>query len=318
MNQSEKRKQLIKVAKMYYYGHMTQQEICEVMQTSRVKVSRMLQEAEKLGIVQVQINDPYFNREESEQILKDYLGISFVIIVPSSGNNDDVKHNIGVAATDFLNARLTDRMKIGISWGTTVSAFVSAYHAAKPYPKAMIVQLTGGTYIQSMHMDGRELARILAGKLKCGYSSLQAPTYVHSTELKSLLLKEPETIRHYELMDDLDIAFVGIGSSVYKESVIFKAQYLEEEAAKNLYSTGLCDICGHQIDENGFEPDNYFSQRHIGISLECLRKTPITVGICSGNDRAKSILSAVRGGYLNGLIIDEIAAISLLETAENN
>ena len=114
-------------------------------------------------------------------------------------------------------------------------------------------------------------------------------------------------------MEHLDIAFIGIGSSNYKDSVVYKAQYIEEEAVKNLYSKGLCDICGHQIDTDGSEPDNFFAQRLIGISLETLKRTPLTVGICAGSSKAKSILSAARGGYINALIIDEIAAISILE-----
>ena len=313
MAQTERRKMLIKVAKMYYYGHMTQQEICSTLQISRPKVSRMLQEAEELGIVQFTIYDPAFRYEDAENALKEYLMLKYVKVVPSAGVSDRVKHSIGVVASELLNRYMSNGSVIGISWGTTVNAFVNAFQAEKPCKNAMIVQLVGGMYSRSMHMDGRELARILAEKLKCDYSALQAPMFVHSTELKALLMKEPETIRHFELMDKLDIAFIGIGSSNYKDSVVYKAQYIEEEAARNLYAEGLCDICGHQIDENGYEPDNYFSRRLIGIPLDSLRRTPMTVGICAGSNKSKSIRSAVNGGYIRALIIDEVAAISLLE-----
>lgn len=313
MTQNEKRKQLIKVAKMYYYGHMTQQEISEMLQTSRSKIARMLIEAEQLGIVQITVRDPFFSIEEAQKILKGRLNLKLVRIVPSAGNYSDVKNNIGVAASELLNSRLSDSIKIGISWGTTVNAFVNAFHAVRSCPDASVVQLVGGMYSQAMHMDGRELARTLAGKLKCSFSTLQMPMFVHNPELKALLLQEPETQRHFELMRNLDIAFVGIGSSNYKESIIYKAQFIEESEAKSLYAMGLCDICGHQIDQDGVEPDNYLSRRLIGIPLEYLRDTPLTVGICSGSDRSRSILSAVKGHYLHGLIIDEVAAISLLE-----
>lgn len=316
MEQTEKRKMLIKVAKMYYYGHMTQQEICTTLQISRPKVSRMLREAEDLGIVKFTINDSAFSYEDAEKALTEQLSLKYVKIVSSAGLSDQVKHRIGIAASELLNRYIRDGSVIGISWGTTVNAFVNAYQAAKPCRNSVIVQLVGGMYSRSMHMDGRELARILAEKLRCSYSALQTPMYVHSTELKALLMEEPEAKRHFELMDRLDIAFLGIGSSNYKESVVYKAQYIEEEAARNLYANGLCDICGHQISEDGYEPENYFSQRLIGISLDSLRKTPLTVGICAGSSKSKSIRSAVNGGYIRALIIDEIAAISLLEDME--
>lgn len=134
---------------------------------------------------------------------------------------------------------------------------------------------------------------------------------VHNPQLRELILQEPETIAHYKLMGELDIAFIGVGSSNYKESIIYKAQYIDESEAKDLYATGLCDICGHQISMDGHEPEN-LSSRLIGISLEDLAKTPLTIGLCAGSDRTASIISAVRCGYLKGLIIDEIAALSLL------
>ena len=56
--------------------------------------------------------------------------------------------------------------------------------------------------------------------------------------------------------------------------------------------------------------------RLFGISLESLRKTPMVIGMCAGKDRAQSVISGVTGGYLKALIIDEIAAMTLLESEE--
>ncbi len=75
----------------------------------------------------------------------------------------------------------------------------------------------------------------------------------------------------------------------------------------------LCDICGHQIDIDGKEPETILSNRLISIPLNSLAQIPMVMGLCAGNDKTRSIISAIHGGYLNGLIIDEIAAISLLE-----
>ena len=176
---------------MYSYGHLTQHEISEMLQISRPKVSRMLQEAEELGIVQFTVKDPIFDYEEAQQELMNYLKLKLVKIVPSAGNKDQVKQTIGAEASDLLNSQIHDGYKIGISWGTTVNAFVNAYHAAHPCWHSMVVQLVGGMYSRSMHMDGRELARILAENLRCSFSALQATMYVSSTELKALIMDEP-------------------------------------------------------------------------------------------------------------------------------
>lgn len=313
MEQSEKRKNIIKVAKLYYYGKMSQDDIAQMMGISRPKVSRMLAAAHQYNIVQIVINDPLFSNTETAEKLRAHFGLKKVVVVSAGNNMDEAKDNIGKAASEFLNENLTDSIRIGIAWGTTLNAFVSRFQAARSVPKAKVVQLVGGTYSQTMHMDGRELVKTLAKKLKCQFSLLQSPLLVHNPHLKELLMEEPETMEHFALLKDLDIAFVGIGSSNYKNSVLYKAKYLDESEARNLSDMGLCDICGHQIDINGREPDIGIAGRLIGISLDDLAKIPMVIGLCAGNDKAMPIIAGIHGGYLNGLIIDEIAAISLLE-----
>lgn len=316
MEPGEKRKTIIKVAKLYYYGNMTQNEIADMMGISRPKVSRLLTAAQQYNIVQIKINDPAFSNEETAETLRRHFGLKAVLVVKPGQSLEEAKDNIGKAASDFLNERLSDHLKIGISWGTTLNSFVHRFQCSRAVPDAMVAQLVGGTYSQTMHMDGRDLAKTLAKKMKCRYSVLETPMVVHNPALKELLMEEPETIEHFKLLKELDIAFVGIGSTNYKESVIYKAKYLDEAQAKELYSKGLCDLCGHQIDSVGREPDTAFADRLIGISLEDLAAIPLVVGLCAGNMKTKPILSAIRGGYLDALIIDEIAAISLME-AEN-
>lgn len=313
MEQSEKRKALIKVAKLYYYGHMSQEEIAKMMNISRPKVSRMLTAAHRYNLVQITIKDPLFSNTNVADSICEHFKLKEVIVVPAGQNKEEAKDNIGIAASEFLNSHLFDGIKIGISWGTTLNAFVSRFQTLKSVPHSFVAQLVGGTYNQNMHMDGRELVKTFALKLKCQYSLLQAPLLVHNPTLRDLLMEEPETIEHFNLLKNLDMAFVGIGSSNYKNSVLYKAKYIEADAAKELSSMGLCDICGHQIDSAGNEPNLYLKNRHIGISLDDLKKSTMVIGLCAGNDKAEPIIAGIHGGYLDALIIDEIAALSLLE-----
>lgn len=313
MEQSEKRKAIVKVAKLYYYGNMSQEEIARMMGISRPKVSRMLAAAHQYNIVRIEIKDPLFSNQEVARKLCEHFKLKQVVVVSTGQNMDEAKDNIGIAASDFLNSILCDGIKIGISWGTTLNAFVNRFQAVKPVPHSCVVQLAGGTYSQTMHLDGRELAGRLAQKLNCGLSILQSPLLVHNPALRELLMEEPETMEHFRLIKKLDAAFIGIGSSNYKNSILYKARYIDASEAKALSESGLCDICGHQINVEGKEPNQDLARRHIGISLGDLAKVPLVVGLCAGNDKAQPIISGIHGGYINALIIDEIAAISLLE-----
>ncbi|UWP58808.1 sugar-binding transcriptional regulator [Ruminococcus gauvreauii] len=313
MDQGQKRKDITKVAKLYYYGNMTQDEIAQMMGISRPKVSRMLAAAHQYNIVHIEIRDPLFSNTEVAEKIRSHFDLKKVVVVPTGQNPSDAKDNIGKAASEYLNSCIVNGMKIGISWGTTLNAFVNRFQCAKAFPDANVIQLVGASYSQSMHMDGRELVKTLARKLNCQYSLLQAPMLVHNPTLLELFMEEPETIDHFNLLKKLDIAFVGLGSSNYKNSVVYKAKYLDASEAKKLSQMELCDICGHQIDIDGKEPETILSNRLISIPLNSLAQIPMVMGLCAGNDKTRSIISAIHGGYLNGLIIDEIAAISLLE-----
>jgi len=313
VNESEKRKLITKIAKLYYYGNMKQADIAKMMGISRPKVSRLLSQASQFNIVRIEIKDNSFYDTDIAEKLRDHFGLQYVKVVPSGQIIEESKDNIGIAASEYLNEHVFDGIHIGIAWGTTVNAFINRFHTSKVYPRSKVLQLTGGTYSQSLHMDGRELTKTLAQKLGGGFSVIQAPLIVHNPDLKRLMLQEPETKEHFRLMEKLNIAFIGIGSSNYKKSIIYRAKYVSAATAKKMYDSGLCDICGHQIDINGKEPYPQLSECHIGISLQELTKVPLVIGLCTGKDKLRSIISAIHGRYISGLIIDEVAAISLME-----
>lgn len=316
MNESEKRKLITKIAKLYYYGNMKQQEIAKMMGISRPKVSRLLTQASQYNIVHIEIKDNSFYDSDIAEKLREHFGLKYVKVVPSGQIIEESKDNIGIAASEYLNEHLFDGIYIGETWGTTVNAFINRFHASRAYPHSKVLQLAGGTYSQSMHMDGRELAKTLAQKLGGDFSVLQAPLIVHNPDLKKLMMQEPETKEHFRMMEKINIAFIGVGSSNYKNSIIYRAKYVTAATAKKMYDSGLCDICGHQIDINGKEPYKQLADCHIGISLSGLSKIPLVIGLCAGKEKARSIISGIHGKYISGLIIDEVAAISLLE-AEN-
>lgn len=319
MEHSKKRKDLIEVAKLYYYGNLSQDQIAKLMGLSRPKVSRLLAEARQLNIVQITIHDPNLSYAENEEMLREYFGLRYVCIVPSGNSEEAAKKNVGRAASDFLNQNIQERTKIGIAWGTTLCAFVKEFQAKAPAPKATVVQMVGGIYNKSLNIDGRELVKTLSAKLQCEHSLLQAPLVVSNPTLRDLLMQEPAVIEHNRHIRSLDIAFVGLGRSYdcYKDSFTYQSEYMEEEDARKLREMGLvCDICGRQLLADGTEPETFLSSRVIGITLEELHRVPLVVGLCVGHKKAQSILAALRGKHINGVILDEIAAISLLSLAK--
>lgn len=313
MEQSQKRQDIVKACKLYYYGGMSQDEIAGLMQVSRPKVSRLLSEGRKYNIVQITIHDSVNTCEELTKEIKKRFRLNYVQVVPSGSNEETAKKNVGQVASDFLNDHIRENSRIGISWGTTLSSFVRTFQRKTTWPNARIVQMVGGNYNENLNIDGRELVKVLAKKLECNHSILQAPLYVHNTALRDLFMQEPDVITHFRHVQALDMAFVGIGTTSNIDSIAFRGNYIAENEARKLSEQGfVCDICGHQLQADGSEPPNFLSDRVVGISLEQLHQIPIVVGLCTGHKKAVPLLAALRGNHINSLIADEVCAIALL------
>ncbi len=317
MKQSIKRQQIIKVAKLYYQGNMSQSEIAELMHLSRPKISRMLTEARRLNIVTITIDDSASSIPVNEKKIKDYFGLQYVKIVKTRNTDTDTKSQLGKAASDFLNEHLSNNITIGISWGTTLSAFVNEFQPKHTMSNAKIVQIIGGMYNANLNIDGRELVKQLAQKLDCKDSIIQAPLLVHNPKLKEMFMEEPMVKQHFNMMKHMDIAIIGIGAITHNKSVLYRAGYIEENAINNLSHIGCVgDVCGHFMTADGNIPQTEITKRLISISPEDLQKTPVSVGICEGISKLYPILAAIKGKYINSIIIDEVLALAII-TQEN-
>lgn len=307
------RNELIKVAKLYYFGNMSQEQVAKLMGVSRPKVSRMLSMAREQGIVEIHISESTMLKDQMQETLKSHLKLSKVIVVPSGATAAQSIQAAGAAANEYLNTVLCDGMYIGVSWGTTIDSVINHLTPARSFYNATVVQMLGGVRAHAFNIDSREVALTLAQRLKCNYSLLQAPLLVSSDEVRSVLLNEPEFAAHFRLFEKLDIALVGISSNVPERSVPYKAGYISLEQSRMLVDQGFAtDICGNRLYQDGSIRTNFLTGRIVGISPDLLRAIPNVVAIAVGEDKASNIITASRGGFIKTLITDEVAAISIL------
>jgi len=307
------RTDLIKIAKLYYHGDCSQEQIAKVMGFSRPKISRLLTMARDLKIVEFKITESPVAIERMERKLAEFLNLDKVWIVPSNTDKRRTLLAAGAVAGEYLNEILAPNMRIGISWGGTMDLMVTQFKPAKEYRSVMVVQMIGGTPSSSFNVDSRELTLRFANKLNASYSLLQAPQYVSSKAVKDTLMKEPEFIAHFKLLAHLDAAVIGISSVVPEHSVSYRAGYISLKETKALSASGfVTDICGNRLYKDGTTKHNDINDRLIAISPQCMKRIPKVVAVAIGEDKAKTITIAAKGGFFNTLITDEVAAISIL------
>lgn len=309
----EERRQLVKTANLYYIEGMTQEQIAKKVGVSRPVISKQLQKAKEYGIVEVFIKDESLHTVEIEKWLEDKFQLKDVIVVPTAGGSPDIsKKAVGQAAANYVSKKLKNVEKIGISWGTTLGAFVQEY----PYErneKIKIIPLVGGMGSKQVDIHANQLAYELAKKMHSSCSYLYVPAVIESEELKERLVNMNDVRSVLEEGRTVDIALVGIGNPYQPNSILKEVGYLKEKDIKEFREAGAVgDISSRFIDLNGNPIEHNINEKVIGITLEEIKKINLVIGVVEGVGKKDSILGALNGNYLDVLIIDEPTATAVL------
>jgi len=312
---TDKRDLLIAVAKMYYIEGLSQQEIAQKVHVSRPTVSRMLSTALREGIVQIRIDDVSSYGLDLARRLRQRFGVH-AIVVPGSDNPEESKQNVGAAAARYLEANVPSGSLLGIAWGSTLSQVVKNIRP-NTVKKIDVIQLIGGMSDRTKDTDANAMALMLSRALGGDSYLLQAPFMVQSKVLRDLLMDEPHIREHFAKIQECSVAVVGLGSTNPELSAQFRTGHITYEDAKRLRSEGAVgDICGRYIDIQGNQCHTALSDRMIAVTLEDLKKIPVVVGVASGRMKTDIITGALRGRYIDVLVTDEQAAVSVLEMTE--
>jgi DNA-binding transcriptional regulator LsrR (DeoR family) len=308
------RKDLIKVAKLYYLGNLSQAQIAQSMGVSRPKVSRMLTQARAQNIIEFKIKDFPMMTEEMSEKIRSYFDLIKVIVVPSAITPEQSKNNAGKEASAYLNSILRNDLQIGLSWGTTLQSMIRMFELKKRVSNISVIQLAGGVHTRNIGLDSQKMVCTFAEKLDATYSLLQAPLVVTSPTVRNLLINEPEVRNHFARFEDLDIALIGVGSMSPEEAIPYKAGYITLEQSHLLANTGFAtDICGNRIYLDGTIRQNLLTDRLISISPEQIRKVPLVISLAVGAEKAIPVIAAAKGRFVHVLIIDEIAALTIMD-----
>lgn len=310
LNDNEKRNMLASVANLYYNAEMTQNQIAERFFTSRSKISRMLKEARRLGIVEIKILEPWDRNIELEQQFRKTFCLKDIRVISTKEANDTmVLQKLGEVGAYYLDNLLNEHMILGISWGNTMYHTVKAVKTSKNIP-ITVVPIMGAANVKTPERDSLDLSKELAYAYGGTYHYIYAPLFVNSVEVRKSLEQEPNIKHCLEFARNADVILTSVGSIVYKS---WKA-YLSTRDLYHLEQKGaIGHIGGHFYDKDGKEVVTPFVGKMIGLGIEDIKKVKNVICVAGLEMKAEAILGAVRGGYINTLITDEAAARLVLE-----
>ena len=306
---------LIKVSKLYYEKGYTQQQISDRLNLSRPKVSRLLQQAEDVGVVKINIIPQQEVYADLEDALEAKYGLKEAVVVGVSEPNSQiaVSREVGAAAAEYFSRATSSPCVIGISWGTTLHAMVDALPAIDCHG-SHVVQLVGGLGIPESEAHATYILRRLVAQIESKLSVLLVPGIVDSTEVKKAFLSDSHVQEVFRLFQKITIAYVGIGAPTPDSVVMRDGSIITQNELGILKSKGAVgDICMRYFDKDGQAIHSEVDDRVMGISLGELKKIDHVVGVTGGPKKFRAIRAALKGNIINVLVTDHLSAKRVLE-----
>ena len=102
MKYTENRETYAKIATLYYLADMSQNDIANIFNISRFKVSRVLNKCRTMKIVEFKVNSSSNYLPNLSVEIKNRLGLTSATVVPSGANLQESKDNVAQAASKYL------------------------------------------------------------------------------------------------------------------------------------------------------------------------------------------------------------------------
>ncbi|OAA83943.1 sugar-binding transcriptional regulator [Clostridium ljungdahlii] len=317
INEAERLNFLAKLSDMYYELNMTQSEIASKLSTTRFKVSKLLQEARDKHVVEITINKPHSRVPKLENILKENFDLKDALVLDNKMlAYEETLSTLGKLGAQYVDDLISENSIIGVLWGKTLLNLIKNLKPKKKLP-ITTVQVVGSAAKDNTIVDSQELmrrmARIYGGK--CKY--LYAPLYVDNDYARKALMHEPVLSDTIFFANKSDIILTGVGTIDAMFSSSLWANYLERVKQYNLDDLKAVGcIYGRVYNDLGEEVDIDINQKVIGIDTSTIRQANHVIGIAAGKFKAKAILGALRGKYINTLITDDATASKILSLAK--
>jgi len=297
------------VARRHYVAGRSKVQIADEFGISRFKVTRLLQEALKQGIVTITVSLPQGVDDELSIGLRERFGLERAVVVASPDERPEaVRNSIGQAAAQVLMETIREGDVVGISSGRTISA--TAQHITS-LARCDLVQLTGMAL--SVEANSVELVRRVSAISGGTPHAIYAPLTVATATTASALRADPSIMQAIELFPKVTIAVVAVGSWDPPDSQLLLS--LQPAERKALLARDVCaDIAGGLLDSQGHSLED-LADRTIGISLEELKVVPQLMVIGGGARKVNAIHAVLKSQMASVLVTDVSVARAILKSA---
>jgi DNA-binding transcriptional regulator LsrR (DeoR family) len=302
----------ILIAKQYYEENLAQREIAQIMGISRPTVSRILKRALANNYVQIQIINPFEEKKDLGEELKNKLNLDHAIVISGNYSNPELlRQALAFSAADYICSIIESNDIVGIGWGRTLNRTSRSIEPEKKVNNVLFLPLLGGIGQVDPDFQVHNITRSFSKTFNGELIQYHMPGIVNDKELREKLLqtKNAEEVTSY--WKKLDKAIIGLGEAPHEEDVLTSTYFSKEEKEDLTKNGAIGDICMRFFDISGKQV-NYLNQEIMSIDLNTLQSTPEVIAIAGGIKKANAIIGASNGKYIKTLVTDEPTALIIL------
>jgi len=255
---------------------------------SRPTVGRLLAQARREGIVQIQVDDPFERVSELERILAARFEINQVRVT-SIGSTHDPVAEVGAACAEILGRVVAPGMSVGLSTGRMHRAVVGHLKTDLAPRDSTFVQLVGGLPEGSPIMDGREVCQRFAAAFGGVAVTMEAP----------LMATTKREARSYQSLPDVARSF----------DQVISTRHIRELRRRG----AVGHILAQFFDHDGAVIANSVQELVVGLRIERLRSIPHVIAVATGAHKAEALAAALRGRLVDAVVLDYPAARALAD-----
>ena len=310
--QEEKLELAVRAAWLYHVAGNTQHEIARKLQISRPTAQRLVAFASERGLIKVRVNHKVASCLELAIALRQRYDLVVCDVVPvNEDSGDQVLRKIAVAAAQVMESYLNDLQPkiIALGSGQTLKAVVGELNMLAR-PQHRLLSLVG-----AIARDGSsnpyDVALQATEKIGAKCFLIPAPLLADSSEERMQWCHHRLYRIVEELSNQIDVAFVGIGD-IRLGCPLHRDGFLTADEVMELVEAGAVgDNLGWAYNESGELVRASTQQRVTSIQLRKPLKKPV-IAFAGGEHKARAVLGALRGQWINGLVTDETCARIIL------
>lgn len=301
-----------KVARLHYEHGLTHQEVAELLGLSRVKVTRLLAEARRTGVVDIIVHSDEHLFLELETRLVEQFGLQRAWVGPSLAD-DRAASSLGALGAQCLTTLITPDVRTVVVGFSTSVAQALAQMPTLQRQDVGFIPATGTPAGLANRGSGVKLTLGFADALGGHSYHLPAPLLASTPAIADVLRSEVAVRDVLDRAAGADLLIAGMGAMGADSRMLING--LSDDHLANLTAAGAVgDLCARFFDADGSAVPSEVDERLIGLTLDELTAIPNRVVIASGAGKVAALKAALTGGLVNTLVTDTGTAEALLHS----